>query len=38
MLPVGRHGSMMEMTLCVDDEPAARRALGLVAVELAGAR
>ena len=27
---------MMEMTLCVDDEQGARRALGLEAVELAG--
>lgn len=38
ILPVGRHGSMMEMTLCVDDEQAARRALSLESAELAGVR
>ena len=38
VLPVGRQGTMMELTLCVDDEIAARRALGLENAELAGVR
>ncbi len=38
VLPVGRLGSMMELTLCVDDEMAARKALGLENAELAGVR
>jgi len=36
MLPVGRHGRVVEMTLCVDDEAAARRALGIEATESVG--
>jgi hypothetical protein len=36
MLPVGRHGQVIEMTFCVDDEAAARRALGIDAAETVG--
>jgi hypothetical protein len=38
MLPVGRHDGMIEMTFCVDDEDAARRALGIEAAEPIGVR
>ncbi len=36
MLPVDRRPGIVRMTLCVDDEPAARRALGVAAGELVG--
>jgi hypothetical protein len=36
MLPVGRRGSQVEMTFCVDDEVKAREALGLDAMQAVG--
>lgn len=38
MLPVGRRPGVVEMTLCVDDEEAARKALHLDAADLVGVR
>jgi hypothetical protein len=36
MLPVGRRAGVVEMTFCVDDEAAARHALGLEVADLVG--